>query len=91
MGTLETDSKMAEKRDESGTTETEETIVVGLVKRVFAVETRLQQPVSMEATETPDLGKMKKRSTPNVSVESKVMKAPRPKNKSMRTMSDFKV
>ena len=82
---------MAEKRDGSGSEETEETVVVGLVKRVFSVETRLQQPVSMEATETPDLNALKKRTKPSISVEAKVMKSPRPKGKSMRTMSDFKV
>ena len=82
---------MAEKENEAKTNEVEETVVVGLVKRVFSVETRLEQPTSMEGPDTQEIQPLKKVAKPRVSVEAKVMKSPRPKSKSVRTMSDFKV
>jgi len=82
---------MAEKDNKGKTDEGEETVVVGLVKRVFSVETRLQKPTSKEVPDQPEIQSLKKVAKSKVAVETKVMKSPRPKSKSVRTMSDFKV
>ena len=51
---------MAEIDNEAETEEVEETVVVGLVKRVFSVETRLEQPTSMEGPDQQEIQPLKK-------------------------------
>ena len=79
-------------KDEKKNTEGagEETVVVGLVKRVFGVKTQLQYPQSKQPQETAQVV-VKKPAEGNLRVETRVMESPRKKPASMKTMSDFKV
>jgi len=72
--------------DEAG----EETVVVGLVQRVFGVKTKLHYPQSEQPEKTTQVA-LKKPAKGNLRVETRVMESPRKKPPSMKTMSDFKV
>ena len=79
---------MATTDDQQGGEGGNETIVVGLIKRVMGVEARLQTPLAKTPKEEPTPMPPAKG---HVQVETKVMDSPRKKAASIRTMSDFKV
>ncbi len=83
---------MAQNSDEAKPGEEDETIVIGLVKRVLSKGTRLvltdgpTDEVGHEANATLRVPK-----SGFVSIRTKVMKKPLEKGQSLKTMSDFKV
>ena len=79
---------MAKIDEEQGGNAGNESVVVGLVKRVMGVEKRLVLTRDKVFRDKPTPAPPRKG---NVQVGTKVMDSPRKKNTSIRTMSDFKI